>query len=582
MTTPTFPTYTGTGIPPTLRPWNPWHYWLLLKWVYFQPSKLRHYLRHALPDLYQERGGKALLRASLRPAIFNLYLMTPVLTYGLGAMLMLITSAIQGTEPDWGGLAVGVAFGLGGVRLPFYLLELLLYYANRWWPHDPFDCLRRHPAWWDELAVLPLPGLVPLIQRCLEQDAERTLPMLTHLAANPFQRWAVQKALARWLGQQASPLLYLYHLAHDADLDAYFSPPAEPANFRTWPTARELVLAEIGQVNVRNRYGNTMDHWVWRLTYRLRDTFPSSLAEFALFLYWCFRRTDWLVQAPIEKIVEILQQDKTQAQIQAIAYLPQGQEVVVSFQLITIGLIVAEVTGMATLFSPHPDWGSLDEPLLRPTVIETLKALADVSQDVANGLNATSRGTKAGALIRANGALQELAEYVAKQVLPPEQVLLARLVGHWQEIIAKEQGKLGAEALQAMSPQMRREAGIGERQSAVWQRPVKPFDNPYIAGDPVYPPLLVGRTDIFNRIGEIWGAKENPDSIILYGHRRMGKSSILRNLAQAAPEKTVIAYADMQGKTSFVASTADLLLELADQITHALNAIYPDQPTSYL
>jgi AAA+ ATPase superfamily predicted ATPase len=630
-----------------------------------------------------------MIRASLRPAIRNLYLMTPVLTYFMGAILMLITSAIQGTEPDWGGLALGMVFGvalgvaggaasgaagdvvvsvlfgvlfgvtvgvalgvafgvtvgvalgvvfgvvfgvaggvvlgvaagvvggmalgvaagvvggmafgmavgvvlgvasgvvlgaaggvagaMGGVRIPIYLLELLPCYMHRWWPSDPFYRLRQHPAWWDELAVLPLPGLVPLIQRCLEQNAERTFPLLTHLAANPFQRWAAQKALTRWLGQQTSPLFYLYHLAHDADLDAYFSPPAEPANFRAWPTARELALAEIGQVNVRNRYGDPMDNWVWRLTYRWRDTSPSPLAEFASFLYWCFRRAEWLVQAPVEEIAEILKQEKTQAQIQAIAHLPMGEEVVASFQLITKGLTVTDMVGIAALFSHDIVWDDLDKPLLRPTVIEALKALADVSQDVANGLNATSRAARAGALIRANGALQELAEYVDKQVLLPEQVLLARLVEHWQEIIAKEQGKLGAEVLQAMSPQMRREAGIGERQSAVWQRPVKPFDNPYIAGDPVYPPLLVGRTDIFNRIGEIWGAKANPDSIILYGHRRMGKSSILRNLAQAAPEKTIIAYADMQGKTSFVESTAGLLLELADQIVLALNAVYPEQ-----
>ncbi len=473
-----------------------------------------------------------------------------------------------------GGVALGVAVGLGSVRIPFYLFELLLCFTNRWLSDDPFYHLRRHPAWWDELTVLPLPGLVSILLHCLEQDVKRTFPLLTHLAANPFQRWAVQKALTRWLGQQASPLFYLYHLAHDANLDAYFSPPAEPANFRAWPTARELALAEISQVNVRNRYGDPMDNWVWRLTYRWRDTSPSLLAEFVSFHYWCFWRADWLVQAPVGEIAEILKQEKTQTQIQAVAHLPMGEEVVVSFQLITKGLTVADMAGIATLFSHDIVWDDLDKPLLRPTVIEALKALADVSQDITNGLNATSRAARAGALIRANGALQELTEYVDKQVLPPEQVLLARLVGHWQEIIAKEQGKLGAEALQAISPQMRREAGIGERQSAVWQRPVKPFDNPYIAGDPVYPPLLVGRADIFNRIGEIWGAKENPDSIILYGHRRMGKSSILRNLAQASPEKTIIAYADMQGETSFVASTEDFLLGLADRLYSAVEQTY--------
>ena len=127
-----------------------------------------------------------------------------------------------------------------------------------------------------------------------------------------------------------------------------------------------------------------------------------------------------------------------------------------------------------------------------------------------------------------------------------------------------------------MSPAARRAAGIPERASAVWQHPLTPFDNPYIAGDPVYYPLFAGRTDIFNRIGEVWSVKENPDSIIVYGHRRMGKSSILRNLEQAAPPGSVIVYADIAGETSFVESTADLLLGLADRMVAAVKRVYPE------
>jgi hypothetical protein len=50
----------------------------------------------------------------------------------------------------------------------------------------------------------------------------------------------------------------------------------------------------------------------------------------------------------------------------------------------------------------------------------------------------------------------------------------------------------------------------------------------------------------------------------------MGKSSILRNLDQVAPQGSVVVYADMAGETSFVSSTADLLLGLADRIYAAV------------
>ncbi|MCL4868861.1 MAG: hypothetical protein KJ063_07840, partial [Anaerolineae bacterium] len=107
--TPHFPSPTDPNIPPVLKPWHLGHYWLLLKWVYFQPSKLRHYLHQALPDLYQERGVENFIQGVRRPAIFNIVLMTPLLAFAVGALLMLMVSAIQGTEPDWMGLAFGVA-----------------------------------------------------------------------------------------------------------------------------------------------------------------------------------------------------------------------------------------------------------------------------------------------------------------------------------------------------------------------------------------------------------------------------------------------------------------------------------------
>jgi hypothetical protein len=103
-----------------------------------------------------------------------------------------------------------------------------------------------------------------------------------------------------------------------------------------------------------------------------------------------------------------------------------------------------------------------------------------------------------------------------------------------------------------------------------------PIDNPYVVGNPVYPPLFVGRRAVFDRIGQIWSAKSQPDSIILYGHRRMGKSSILRNLDQVAPLGGLIVYADMAGATAFVESTTDLLLGLADRVLTAVRRVYPE------
>ena len=674
MTTPQFPTYTGNDIPSVLQPWNPWHYWLLLKWVYFQPSKLRSYLYCATPDLYQETGWHKFLSASRILAIRQLFVMMPILAIILSAFLVQVVSVLQNTMPDWGrywlgvvisvvismvsgrlglyvgnaiaisvtsvilvsvvsGLALGAADGrlsdplailavgiafrsifgmlisvvhgglfLGGTLLfagllygriglamilflwclPFYLMDFILYCIYKTRQIQPLSLLVCHPALWDEFSFLPFPSFDILLTNCLKVDRFQVIPHLCRIMANPYQHWAVQKALVHWIEQDESPLSCLYYLLHNENANSHFTLPYDPG-FLCWRkiTFREFILAEICGLSMFGQERDSVDNslveicqWVWRFTYILRTKTSTPLIRVSTFLYWLLQHTTELNRIPIEELVEVLERDNVQADYHTVSIWTNGQEIISTFCLITQSMQATNGDEIVDMQSAWNELNDIPKPWLRPYVMATLQALADVSLELVHGWHATSRSAKAGALIRANGTLQELAEYVEKQVLPPEQVLLAWLVEHWQEIIAKEQGKLGAEALQAMSPQMRREAGIGERQSAVWQRPVKPFDNPYIAGDPVYPPLLVGRTDIFNRIGEIWGAKENPDSIILYGHRRMGKSSILRNLAQAAPEKTIIAYADMQGETSFVASTEDFLLGLADRLYYAVEQTY--------
>jgi len=216
------------------------------------------------------------------------------------------------------------------------------------------------------------------------------------------------------------------------------------------------------------------------------------------------------------------------------------------------------------------------QPALRPDVIEALRALSDIAQEYQLFERSSSLRRKTDALNRAAGALQELSAYVA-QMISLERRLLNEVVERWQDAVATEQGKLGALALQNMSPAERRElSNVGERQSSIWQRPNKPFDNPYVVGDPVSGRLFVGRNDLFNRIAGIWAAKPNPDSIILYGHRRMGKSSILRNLSAAAPEGSLITYIDLMGEAAFVQSIADFLLGVADKIQATLQRALPE------
>ncbi|MCP4531358.1 MAG: hypothetical protein GY831_09025, partial [Delftia sp.] len=455
------------------------------------------------------------------------------------------------------GVALGVALGVGGSRALFYLVEWPLAWLRARSTRAPFAQLERHPALWDELSIWPLPGTARLLQACLETDLERGLCLAARIAANPFQRWAVQRALSDLLANRPDPLGGLYDLARQSALDGYLLTPVNKYQFRDWPAARDVLLGEIGQsfADVTGRHSATSERVVWQITCRWRRMETTPLAGFSAMLHGLFRDEARLESQPAH---EIKLAARFAPAYEAVRPLPHGDQVANSFAAIASFL---DTRNLETLATAHQelDWlDALTQARLRPAVVEVLKALGDVSREVAAFQRATNTGQQAAALNRAAGALNELAEYVGKEVLRPERALLARVVELWAAIVSAEQGALGEAALRGMTPAARRAEGVVERASTVWQRPTMPFDNPYVAGDPVYPPLLVGRVDVFNRIGEVWSAKANPDSIILYGHRRMGNSSILRNLDQVAPPGSLIVYADMAGQTSFVASTADL------------------------
>jgi hypothetical protein len=58
----------------------------------------------------------------------------------------------------------------------------------------------------------------------------------------------------------------------------------------------------------------------------------------------------------------------------------------------------------------------------------------------------------------------------------------------------------------------------------------EPVASPYIVGAPVPAERLAGRADIFAQIESMWSKPGQLDSLVIYGHRRTGKSSIVRNL----------------------------------------------------
>jgi hypothetical protein len=76
------------------------------------------------------------------------------------------------------------------------------------------------------------------------------------------------------------------------------------------------------------------------------------------------------------------------------------------------------------------------------------------------------------------------------------------------------------------------------------------IDNPYIIGVPLteQQEIFIGRTDISARIEQLLRDQRRPP-LLLYGQRRMGKTSLLNNLGRLLPTTITPLFVDLQGAT---------------------------------
>jgi hypothetical protein len=90
------------------------------------------------------------------------------------------------------------------------------------------------------------------------------------------------------------------------------------------------------------------------------------------------------------------------------------------------------------------------------------------------------------------------------------------------------------------------------------------IDNPYVIGVPLteQQEIFVGRTDISARIEQLLLDQRQPP-LLLYGQRRMGKTSLLNNLGRLLPSTIVPLFVDLQGPVTQATNQAGFFYNLA-------------------
>lgn len=156
-----------------------------------------------------------------------------------------------------------------------------------------------------------------------------------------------------------------------------------------------------------------------------------------------------------------------------------------------------------------------------------LRSFSRISQDVMAALEQGSTYNQRLALSavedRLDGLLRELIRSSERYALR-----FRPIAARWRQLIA-DHGRALGEAVEA-------------RQE---------IDSPYVIGIPLteQQEIFVGRTNISSRIEKLLIDQRRPP-LLLYGQRRMGKTSLLNNLSRLLPSTIVPLFVDLQGPAS--------------------------------
>ena len=238
--------------------------------------------------------------------------------------------------------------------------------------------------------------------------------------------------------------------------------------------------------------------------------------------------------------------DKATEAFAVVRDLLYGEEMFTLAQILTDFHQTAELAEIASLKLP----ASPNPPLLRETSWEAIASLRRVIADVQVVENSVSRSARSLALNRALGELETILD--SPDILPQcERNLIIQTAQKWQQILLQVTGKIGDISI------------------------TQPVSIPYIIGDPVRGNLFVGREDIIRQLEELW-VKGNPlQSVALYGHRRMGKTSILLNASNCLGSKVQVAYVNLLRVGDCSQGAGELLIFITDAIAKTVKIARP-------
>ncbi|MGE5658366.1 MAG: ATP-binding protein, partial [Actinomycetota bacterium] len=183
---------------------------------------------------------------------------------------------------------------------------------------------------------------------------------------------------------------------------------------------------------------------------------------------------------------------------------------------------------------------TISQAELESPAMALLRTFTRLSQDVNTALQQTSAYNQRLALKRIADILNNWV-WVLNRYNYDDEVHFAQFATNWHQIITNHIQKLVQEV------EFRQE-----------------IDNPYIIGVPLteQQEIFTGRTDFGTRIEQLILDRRRPP-LLLYGQRRMGKTSLLNNLGRLLPNSIIPLFVDLQGPVSSASDYAGFLYNIA-------------------
>ncbi|MGB6167331.1 MAG: AAA family ATPase [Geitlerinemataceae cyanobacterium] len=421
------------------------------------------------------------------------------------------------------GVSEGVTFGIAGSLASSVAVVVAILRPDNWLVG--LFVPKRQPEGWrlPHITPLPLLSLSDSIVQWLKREPQTGVANLNELLQYTLQFIPVVEAVNQWLKESDDEHLVwnvaqLAENPYDWDLVRFAS--ASPAASMT-ASAVESFVWFLPPLKRRLLRGLNTD-------IRLNSSVQATAAGF----WYLYREDPKQAYAAFEKVRDLLYGSEMFVLAETLVKCHRTQEFSQNVTFSQIAILQ---------LPPIPP-----EPPLRPATWQAISGLHLVIEDLQLVQRVASPSTKSFALNRAFGELQAILD--RPDDLPQaERNLIIRIAEAWQVQLLGVAGEVGSVSIDRLVP------------------------NPYIIGDPVEGKQFVGREDIIEQLEKHWVLKQHLQSVVIYGHRRMGKTSIVRNAAQNLGARVKLAYINLQAIGSLYQGAGDVLMAICDGISRVVS-----------